>query len=80
MPLSETQESHLKDALDLCDYYEDRLTEWEFGFIYGDKSSRDKGFTPIKEQYEERGAEIWLSPNQWVHINKIKDRLEGLDV
>ena len=78
MALSEIQDSRIQELLDLCGHYEDRLTEWEHGFVYGNKQSSEKGFKSIAEKYEEEGMSMFLSAKQWEFINKIIDKLEAL--
>ena len=78
MALSETQDSKIQELLDLCGYYEDKLTEWEHGFVYGSKESREKGFKSIAERYEEDSGAMYLSDKQWSFVDKILDKLNAI--
>lgn len=64
MALTQEEESELQLCLDEIHANEDRLTEWEKGFI-----------SDMSDRFEKYEQTLFVSPKQWKIIRRVYDKV-----
>jgi len=71
MALSEETETLIVDTLELAEENDDKLTDWDRNFLFGEGGQ----FKSIKEAYDTYKENMFISPKQIESIQRIYNKL-----